>query len=155
MKLVERQWILYFYHLGNTTVIIIVNTLLNRSAALLVSIINWTYCSWKWHLSNPTIRPEIWLEPDLTRFPKKWPDCGFAEPKPKSGTTVNKMLSNCQNFHSFFIVKQSVQTLCQWSADIMPILASDCLCTQPVYSVLVPLCVMCNNINFMWHKTNN
>jgi len=66
-KFVKRQWIQYFF-IG-ITLIKIANTPLDRSAPLVLSVINWTYCSCTsvcqiWH-----IRLEIRPEPDRT-----WPD---------------------------------------------------------------------------------
>ena len=83
MKFVEWQWTLYFYCPHNTK---IANVPRNRSAALSF-IHNWfTTLQLHWH----PVQLEIWLEPDLAGFPKKWSDSGFAEWK--SGTTIDDML---------------------------------------------------------------
>jgi len=57
----------------------IANTLLERSAALVLSIINLMHCSctaiWQ-------IRPEIWAKPDLTGFQKNGQIPDLPEPEP-------------------------------------------------------------------------
>jgi len=62
--------LLFFVRLTLTN---IVNTPLDRSAALDLSVSNSMYCSCA---AVRQIRLEIWLEPDLAGFPKKWPDYG-------------------------------------------------------------------------------
>ena len=69
------------------TLIVIANTALDRSAASVLSVINWTYCTctgiWQIWL-------EIWPEPelDLAGFPKNVRILGLPEPEPKSGTIL-------------------------------------------------------------------
>ena len=63
-KFVEQEQIGCFVHVTLTN---IASTPLDRSAALVLSIINWTYCSCT---GVRQIRLEIWPEPDLAGFPK-------------------------------------------------------------------------------------
>jgi len=72
MKVVEQQCMLYF--LVQLTLIKLANAPLDRSAALVLSVINWTYCSCT---GICQIRQEIWPEPDF-RISEKWPDPEFA-----------------------------------------------------------------------------
>jgi len=80
-KFMKQQWISSFCRPSNTK---IVNTPLDRSAKLVLSVINLTNCS---STGIHQIRLEIWPEPDLARF-QKWLDSGFAELEPKSSTAL-------------------------------------------------------------------
>jgi len=64
----------------------IANILLDRSAALVLSVINCRYCNC---IGIRQIRLEIWPEPDLAGFPKNGRIPDLLEPK--SGTTVIKV----------------------------------------------------------------
>jgi len=67
------------------TLIKITNTILDRSAALVLSVINWTYSSCT---GFRQIRLEIWPEPDLGRFPKNGQILDLPEPELKSGASL-------------------------------------------------------------------
>jgi len=60
----------------------------DRSAALVLSVINCKYCSSTGICQIQQIWLEIWLEPDLAGFPKMAGFWILPEPGPKSGTTI-------------------------------------------------------------------
>ena len=57
----------FFVQVTLVKIIKIMNTTLDRSATLVLSVINWTYCSCS---GIGQIQLEIWPEPDLVEFPK-------------------------------------------------------------------------------------
>ena len=83
-KFVERQWISYFFI--RITLIKIVNKQLNWSALLVLSVINWRYCSYTGIFQ---IRLEISPETDLARFPKNDQIPDSPELELKSGATLS------------------------------------------------------------------
>ena len=91
MKFVERQWILYFFII-RVTLNNIANIPLDRTAALVLSVINWTYCRCT---GIRQICLEIWPEPDLTGFQKNGQILGMRQPEPKSGTSQHNIEYDC------------------------------------------------------------
>jgi len=70
--------------------LITANTPLDRSASLVLSVINWRYCSCTdiRHLANPAINL---AGAELGRISKKWLDSGFARDGDKGGTCPPKI----------------------------------------------------------------
>jgi len=64
----------------------IVNTPVNRSGALVLSVTNWMSCN---YIGIRQILPENWPEPDLSGFPKNGRMPDLPEPELKSGATLN------------------------------------------------------------------
>jgi len=82
----------------------IANASLDRSAALVLSIINRTYCSCT---CIRQIRPEIRPEQDLYRFPKNGQISELLELEPKSGRTL--LVTRA---HSFLLVASGICRCC-------------------------------------------
>ena len=92
----ELKWILYFFFWVKLIKIATIPP--DRSAALNLHIIDWTYCRCT---GICQIRVEIWREPD---FQKKTPDSRLLEPK--SGTTL-LVRQQVQTIIRFIIVKKT------------------------------------------------
>jgi len=90
----------------NFILVKIANTPLDRSAALVLSVINWTYCSCTGICQIRQIWLEIWPEPDLARFLKncRIPDLPELEPKSCRAPAKIELISFVQ--HSLL--------QCQW-----------------------------------------
>ena len=87
MKFVEWQLSRFCIFIIQVTLIKIMNTSLDRSAVLVLSVINLTYSSCT---GICQIRLEIWLELHMARFLKNGHIRDLSEPEPesKSGTVI-------------------------------------------------------------------
>jgi len=70
------------------TLIKIVNTPPDKSAVLVLSINDWTYCSYTGIRQIQQIRLKIWPEPDLDGLQKNGWISDLPEPESKSGATL-------------------------------------------------------------------